>query len=368
MKSRRIWYVRFVSLLIALTIGSMAVIGHLTLARATVVLPEKLDTFTSAFPIEIKKDAGQDAMYGEVISRDYELTDSFAVEVSTITSDKAGLTVNITNNYTQNQTLVKTTRLLSPDNKLFRLTKTVTVPAGSSVEVMAEADATGQEYIIGPAKFIIPGLRQDLQDKIYGQSSQASTFERPGSAIVTNEAVDAGVKQLELKATVMAMNDIQSQIPAGFVLEEKQLTTKTVSVTADPAVGKEGSATIVKATIHVSALLFDHKLLLEKASDKLRGELAEPEKLKSIQSDSLEYSITNFDEGGQSALLDVTLSANVAIGAGASIDTRELAGKTASEAKAFLESQGIENAEVTLWPFWVVTIPRIQEHVKVEYK
>ena len=75
--------------------------------------------------------------------------------------------VIIINNYTKNQPLVATTRLLSPDGKLYRLKETVNVPAGGTVKAAVYADEPKEEMAIGPAcriKFT-PKARKNLFTK-----------------------------------------------------------------------------------------------------------------------------------------------------------------------------------------------------------
>ncbi len=81
-------------------------------------------------------------------------------------------TVRIVNHYAKSQTLVKTTRLLTSDGKLYRIDKQVVIPSGGEASVGVYADQVGAAFAIGPTKFTIPGLWIDLQKLIYAVSDQ----------------------------------------------------------------------------------------------------------------------------------------------------------------------------------------------------
>jgi hypothetical protein len=74
----------------------------------------------------------------------------------------------IYNNYEKDQFLVSTTRVIAPDNKIFRISNTVTVPANSSAAVDLYSDDGYDFDYLKNSKFTIPGLRVGLQDDIYG--------------------------------------------------------------------------------------------------------------------------------------------------------------------------------------------------------
>ena len=63
-----------------------------------------------------------------------------------------------------------TTRLLTPDNILFRIKKGITVPANGEIEVNIYPDDENFKDIVKPTKFTIPGLSEKLQKIIYAES------------------------------------------------------------------------------------------------------------------------------------------------------------------------------------------------------
>lgn len=103
---------------------------------------------------------------------------------------KARGKVMIYNEYSSShQTLVATTRLLSESGKIFRLVDDAIVPGfkktnngieAGTIQVDVIADGLGEEYIIGPSKFFIPGFKsinEEKYSKIYAKSEEAMAVE-----------------------------------------------------------------------------------------------------------------------------------------------------------------------------------------------
>lgn len=69
------------------------------------------------------------------------------------------------------QVLVKNTRFVTPDGKIFRLSKIATIPAGGSIEVVIFADETGSVYNIPPTTFKMPAfVGSERYGYLYGRS------------------------------------------------------------------------------------------------------------------------------------------------------------------------------------------------------
>jgi uncharacterized protein with FMN-binding domain len=88
-------------------------------------------------------------------------------------------TVQIASSYPAALTLVKTTRLLTSDGKVYRLSQEVIVPARGSVSASVYADQNGSAFAIGPTAFSIPGLDSALTPYVTVSSSSAFVMARP---------------------------------------------------------------------------------------------------------------------------------------------------------------------------------------------
>lgn len=127
-------------------------------------------------------------------------------------AQKARGTVTISNTFSSDpQSLVATTRLETPDGKIFRLTEGVTVPGMSSgpgtVEAAVIADQTGTGYNVAPTTFTIPGFKGGPK---YEKFSARST-----------KAMAGGSESSGGSQTVISKNDLEK-----VALEAKEQAKK----------------------------------------------------------------------------------------------------------------------------------------------
>jgi len=110
-------------------------------------------------------------------------------QTSPPTNDQSNLRaqgrVLISNTYPTALTLVRTTRLLTADKKLYRLAQTVTIPANGHTSVTVYADQNGSQYAIGPTKFSVPGLSAYLQTYISVSSDSDFVMTQPASNVAS---------------------------------------------------------------------------------------------------------------------------------------------------------------------------------------
>ena len=120
------------------------------------------------------------------INADYTFTD---YDADSSEDAIARGTVTLVNNYSVDQPLRETTRLLSDGGVLFHTDELVTVPAGGSIEVGVYADQPGASGNIGASKFEIVALASSLKDKIYAVSDEAMSGGLIKKVTLTDELV-----------------------------------------------------------------------------------------------------------------------------------------------------------------------------------
>lgn len=97
----------------------------------------------------------------------------------------------------QPQNLISGTRLETPDAKIYRIDKPITIPGAkieggkitaSEIELTVYADKPGEEYNIGLTDFIIPGFKDATKrEQIYGRSKTEMKGGFIGEVSVVNE-------------------------------------------------------------------------------------------------------------------------------------------------------------------------------------
>ncbi|HNW96617.1 MAG TPA: hypothetical protein PLQ44_02125 [Candidatus Paceibacterota bacterium] len=187
-------------------------------------------------------------------------------------SVKSSGKIKIYNAYSSSaQNLVANTRFLSPDGKIFKITKAVTVPGAkiengsiipSYIEVAVVADQPGEQYNISPCKFTIPGFKGSAKyDKFYGESENAMAGGYIGEAKVASQSdLDNSRAKLVDLAKISLEEELMGKLPEGFkVLDDAKVFT----------VEKEGYSVKAgdKAESFQTSLSASLKVLVFKESD-----------------------------------------------------------------------------------------------------
>ncbi|MFH0874045.1 MAG: hypothetical protein V1846_04395 [Candidatus Komeilibacteria bacterium] len=361
-------YSHIATFFMIITVIVIIVIVHITLALATIKIPAKVENFILEAPIEITNSAGPDEVYGETASIDLEQQKVFSVSGKLITSDTASATITITNTTARPQTLVKTTRFLSADNKLFRLAASTTVPANGTIGALIVADKPGTDYQVAAGRFTIPGLPLSQQDKIYGQSDKPASMERPEALTLGSADVDQARKSLLEGLKQTAAKQLKTQMPTALDLSPDHIVATVINEKIDPGLGTKTQQFSYQVEATFTTMIFEPDRLLLLATDKLQEKLPSSASLLQIKNDSFTYSLTDFNTTTASATAKIHLEASIASNNTINdfIDPSVLVGKTAQEAQKYLNDQGVKNAQVVLFPFWVRHIPRLVDHIKIE--
>lgn len=342
------------------------IIAYVSLSRATIVVTLQPVARDVTFRTGLKEQA-----LGEVVAADTlpatfletttERSDTFTPSGEAKPTGKAGGTVTLHNETGSDQPLVATTRLLTSDGVLFRIKSAVRVPAGGTVDVVAEADQEGTVGEIGPSRFTIPGLNATLQKTIYAIST--TPMVRGGAVAKEVSAQDLETARQTLRKQIIdeAAISFSTQVGEGK-LTPQDFVTETVSETSSAKVGEAAANFTLQLQLRVIGVMFDKGALLQKVASETGGQAPAEQ--------SLVYSINNYN----SILRTATLSGKAIIGG--SVDKsssifspQNFTGVTPVEAEAFLKNyEGIQSVEVKISPFWQKHLPRIPSRIEVELK
>lgn len=311
-----------------------------------------------------------------VVETEKDVSQSFPSTGQASVSDKrARGMVTISNAFgTSEQSLVATTRFESPNGKIFRLVKNVTVPGmkeqdGQSVPgtVDAEvvADSSGEEYNLESTTFTIPGLKGSSKyEKITASSSQS--FEGGGGSdgeIASVSADDvARAKESTLKALPELLRDeLEKDLQPGEKLLDDAILSETISSGAFPSVGAVASSFDFRAHVSVRALVFSESDIQTVAA-ALLGDGAKPEDIQ------VEYTVPHPDFTAKT--LGVKVRVSFAKGQDMDIEQikQSILGKSVGDVQAvFADYPDIQKIEVVFWPkFMTSRIPSRSSQVSVK--
>lgn len=306
--------------------------------------------------------------------------------------------VTIINNYSKSQTLVEKTRLITSDNKLYRIDRRVVVPAGDRVTVTVTADQPGDQYAIGPMKFTIPGLWIDLQKLIFAESSEAfsirsgtggaitspaptpvpapapspiatSTVPRGDRKIVTQQNLDEAYESLtqqvveQAKKLLLAnMNDARFTGAAYFV------NTTAKSATVRP--GQTANTFTAQVDVEVIGVFYSADDMQQLIRSRLREKLPEGQEFLPFNEQNFVYVPESVDKEGERARLRVITNAEYRlVPTTPALASSNIAGKSKNDAERYLkEIEGVEAVDITLKPGWIGKIPRLTDRIKMDVK
>lgn len=160
-----------------------------------------------------------------LVTVDKTVSANVPAESTETVNDPAQGTITIYNTQSTAQTLIKNTRFQSPDEHIFRIQNSVTIPAGSvsspgSIQATVYADSGGDQYNIGPTTFTVPGLKgTSAYTQVTAKSTDAFTGGFSGTRPSVSQVTRDAQNQKSQTALATALNQaIAAQLPSGYLV------------------------------------------------------------------------------------------------------------------------------------------------------
>jgi len=351
--------------------------AYLIWAKVTIIIHPNTEELSQQFSFEIKDPGGltslvnKDVVAGKLKTIELEDSGIFkATGSKSLTSDVVG-EVTIINNYSKEQTLVATTRLAAftkPDQTLVRLKKTVTVPPGQQIKVQVYPDNPESFKGLEPMKFIIPGLWQGIQDKIYGESSTSLGQGGYTVSIVKEEDLAQAEKDLQDKISQKALAEVNQQLEPSQALWPKLISTKINEISYDVQAGDETAEFTAKMKLAVTLIAFDESQLIASARERLKETLPIDKQLVNLDPKSFSYTVEGYNLEANTAKIKADFKGNFRLTDTAQLfDKSNLLGKTTEEIQSyFSQFPEIKSVEVKFQPSWLKKTPRIKEKIEIK--
>ncbi|MBU1032908.1 MAG: hypothetical protein ABII13_02210 [Patescibacteria group bacterium] len=366
---------------LGLTIIVVGVAVWMSSTKAQVRIHVKRDVNNIETIVEVAKDPEPGQLQGRVVEGTFDNIQEFTVtekEAEVVVATTTG-NVRITNNYSKDQPLIKTTRLLTSDGKLFRINKSVTVPSGGSIEVEAYSDKPGKNYLIPTGTiFTIPGLWIDLQSLIKAEAISGFTGQSGKSKIVTAAELVEAQKTLEeavleqAKKTLAAEASIpweklgQNCAPNDSCWEGVYLV-KTLEKKSNVSPGQQTAGFLAQVKMEVKAVFYPKKDIQVLVQSKLKERLPEGRDLVDYDSGRVVYRLEQADTHIEEARLTIMAEAYSRLTENSPALSKDaIAGLSIEDAKTKLAAvDGTEFVEITLRPSWARKIPRQKDKIEM---
>ena len=368
-------YRYFTIIFSVLAIVLILVILYFALSQATVYITPNYQTQQIGFAVQLTENNpllasnqnNSGALTGSIKELAVEDTKTYPAQESQVNYSKASGQVTIINRYAKNQPLIATTRLLSPDNKLYRLTETVTVPANGQVTAAVQADQPGTEFAIGPTKFTIPGLWEGLRDKIYAASEADFKIQAQTKYAISQQLLDQAKDDLKNSLLAKAKEQVMKELPESQTLPDDALVVEVIKSSTTGKVDTGQKDFSVTMGLGIKAVIFDEKKLKEVAQNSLPENYKTPETYIKVDPNSFNYDITILDENSEHLIAQIKGEYSIQI-ATLKINPAELAKLSKTEAIKKLAAQsGVKAVSVSL-PFWTKYLPPLADKINIQIR
>jgi len=275
--------------------------------------------------------------------------------------------VRLINNSAKSQALVATTRLLSPDNKLFRIKNAVNIPAGGEVVADIYTDKPSADMAIAPTTFTIPGLWLGLQDKIYAKSDIAFTFSKQVRRYVTAGDLELAAKDINGALTEAAKQQAEAGDSGGNWI---YLASGPATVSLDAKAGDKKDEFTAKASGKIVAVSFSKDEAAKLAAAKFNLVIPDDKELSEFKPDNIIYSFENYDSLSGTATIKASFTGTMILKSdSAVIDPSQLLNLNVQQIGAYLKSQNeVKEYELRFSPAFIKKAPSLVDRIKVEIK
>ncbi len=275
--------------------------------------------------------------------------------------------VTLHNEYNRDQPLVINTRLLSEDNKLFRLTESVNIPANSTITAAVYADQPSQEMAIGASRFSIPGLWLGLQDRIYATSESNFEYRHQVKSYVKQSDLDQAMIDIKNVLIEKSEQNIKS-LEAGGEQIAYLLDNNSIEIELGAKLGEEVNSFTVSAKNNLIVASFSKEQAEALVKAKLSFLLPEDKRLSDFQTSSIIYRLEAYDEDDNSASVSASFKANMSLRTDADIiDRKQLVGLNQEQIAEYLRSFAeIDSYRLEFFPSFIKSAPILPDRIKVE--
>ncbi len=312
---------------------------------------------------------------GQIISAAGNVSLHFASGTEEHVETKASGMLTVYNSYSSApQVLVATTRFVSPGGKLFRSTERITVPGAKaasgtttpgSAGVNVVAAEAGADYNVGPSTgWTIPGFEGTPR---YDKFSAAALAPMTGGFVGTttvptkNDLVSAeGEIDQQLEGVLQSKISLLGSDNLKILPQSLSFATTSEQMTDS----KDGQGFDILAEGTIKEIGFDENMMKQAVLDSVTSGGSSGLQISDFTV-SYGTSTPDFSSG------KMYFSASGTIAYGPNIDfgkvKSEILGKGADQLKAIIFAlPGLEEANVSFWPFWVNTVPTNPSNVNIE--
>jgi hypothetical protein len=292
--------------------------------------------------------------------------------------DHASGTIVVSNLYSaKSQRLITNTRFATADGSVFRTHAPITVPGYTTkngqkvpgtVEAVIYADAAGDKYNLDSADFKLPGLKGTNQyDLITGKTKGPLSGGFIGKRATVEKSVrDQAIADIKAELERKLRDKVTSTAPAGSLVFPDSIAIHYIE---QPDAGDNGQATLTVMGKAVAPAFSADALARELAT---HASVSTDSPLTLANPTEVTYTAVDTTQAENGGPVSFTLSGNAHLVASFSPTqlAEDLAGKSKAQADAVRASYPslAGPLTITVYPFWLSSIPSNPERITVTVK
>lgn len=356
----------------------LAAVFYLFFSKLTIIISPQGETINDA----VTFDVGSAAATTSAIDLGTDKTVEGNLQVTEVTAEKNYQTsgeeipgeeitgtVTLINKSAKAQPLVVKTRLLSADNKLYRLKESVNIPAGGSVVANVYADNPSADMSISePTHFTIPGLWAGLQDKIYAESSAPLTLQTKTKMIIKQSDLDQAKKDISEVLDLKIKNDLKSVASDKVAVYDDNGEDSDVTISFNAKVGEEKTNFTAKAVKKTAIATFSKDKVIDLAKARLLMLIPDDKQLSDFNQNQITYSLESFDKKTNTAVVKAYFTGTMSLKSDSSlIDRKKLVGLNSQQISEYLNSfPEIKDYKLDFSPSFIKTAPNLPDRINIE--
>lgn len=372
-------YRRLVWRFLAFTAVLLLAVFYFSFSKLTIIVSPKGEEINDNLLLKVQSDNASSTVSDSADNDFRELVSGTVNEVAVseektypatgeeFTGEEVSGKVKIINNSNKAQALVAKTRLLSPDNKLYRIKEAVNVPAGGEVEAEIYVDKPSEDLAISATSFTIPGLWLGLQDKIFAKSSEDFVYQQKVKKYIKASDIEQATSDMNAALIAKAKLEQTSSSKDEVVLYEN---LNAASFENDSKVGDAKESFTLKASSSMAVVTVSKSAVAKLAAAKLSLLVPDDKELVGYSPDDIVYTLDNYDPKTKVATIKASFKGTMVLKNDTEIiDKKQLVNLNQQQLENYLKTfPEIKNYELKFFPSFITRAPRLPEKISIEIK
>ena len=275
----------------------------------------------------------------------------------------------IYNNKGDKQVLIATTRLMSPEGKVYRIKERVEIPPNGSKEVEIYTDEPSEEMAIGPTRFTLPALWAGLQDKVYAESKTAFVYNTQVKKFIQQIDIDKGLQDLKAamvdKVSRQFGDNYKGFDKVIFEIDKNSLVVNASAKANDPV-----DEFTISLNAKVNVVAFKKVEAERLAEEKFLSKAPTEKKVLGLENSETQYSLASTDFSSGQAVIDSSFVGFLSARKGEALVEREkLIGLSEDQIRDYLtRSDNFSNFNIKFSPSFMKKAPALVDRIKIIIK